>query len=72
MDESLFTPQGLRALTECLTTGARSVSIEGKSMTFHSPDELIKVINQVMRYLDGHPRIRKTVPVVIKGFYDAT
>ncbi len=70
MDESVFSEAGLKALSECLITGARSVLIEGKSINFHSPDELIKILNQVTRYLAGDTGIRTSVPIVTKGFTD--
>jgi hypothetical protein len=70
MDDLVFSKEGLQKLDECLMGGARSISINEKSITFHNLDELIKLRNQVFRYLSGGSRIRKTVPIVTKGFYD--
>jgi hypothetical protein len=69
MAESVFTKEALAKIDECLVNGIRSVSFGDKSITFHSLDEMLKLRNQIARYLAGKDGVQVITPIVMKGFF---
>ena len=69
MDTNYLTREAIAKIDEALTSGTRSISIDGKSVTFHSLDELIKLRNQISRYLNGPVPLKMSTPIVTKEGY---
>lgn len=47
-----FTTEHLTKLQEALLTGASSISVEGRTITFRSQSELLALIEQVQKALN--------------------
>ena len=72
MESNYITRETLARIDEALTSGTRTLSIGEKSVTFHSLEELIKLRNQVDRFLSGRVPLKVSVPTVTKdgGHHD--
>jgi len=62
-----FTKENLQRLDQALASGVRSVSFGEKTISFHSLNELIKLRNQIARYLSSKEPKRQFYPRVEKG-----
>ena len=67
MDESLYSKEALKKIDQALLSGVRSVSFGEKTISFHSLDELIKLRNQIARFMSGKDIKRQYFPRVDKG-----
>ena len=69
VETKYLTREALAKIDEALTSGTRSISIGDKAVTFHSLEELIKLRNQISRYLNGRVSLQMSTPIVTKEGY---
>ena len=63
-----FTQRDLDSIDRAIASGARSATIEGKSVTYHSLDEMLRIrslIAEALKPADSPMRIRRVVRPVL-------